>query len=140
MVAGIAHQSRNIMTGVLSFAQVAGKRNEAQALTNVLDKIESESRRCVELLNQVLVLARSRDASLHRHMQICSIDTVLASALSLVEPRLIERDIRYQLSAMPSSTDVHGDAEALRREGRNFVLKSRTAMRWQKVPTVNSRL
>jgi signal transduction histidine kinase len=114
VVAGIAHQSRNIMTGVLSFAQIARRRNRDEKLGKLVDKIESESFRCVELLSHVLILARSRDAAGGGHLEACPPGLILLSACNLVEPRLSEADVSLAKLEDPALPEVLGDTKALR--------------------------
>jgi signal transduction histidine kinase len=115
VVAGIAHQSRNIMTGVLSFAQIARRRNRDEKLGKLVDKIEAESFRCVELLSHVLILARSRDAAGGGHLEACSPALILLSACNLVEPKLAEKAIKFVKIDDPAvMPEVLGDTKALR--------------------------
>src|SRR5262245_15288414 len=58
--AGITHEVRNVMTGILGYAQVAAERCEREApqLVELLRCIESESQRCLEILSGFLDVAR----------------------------------------------------------------------------------
>ena len=114
VVAGIAHQSRNIMTGVLSFAQIARRRNRDEKLGKLVDKIEAESFRCVELLSRVLMPARSRDAAGGGHLEACSPGLILLSACNLVEPKLVEKGISFTKLEDAGMPEVLGDTKALR--------------------------
>ena len=114
IVAGIAHQSRNIMTGVLSFSELARQRNQQEKLTKLLDNIGSESLRCVTLLNQVLILARSRDAAGHGQFEACSLPMILISARNLVLPRMQSKGIDFESRIESTLPDIMGDPMALR--------------------------
>jgi signal transduction histidine kinase len=114
VVAGITHQSRNIMTGVLSFAQLARHRNDDSKLTKLLENIENESTRCVELMNQILTLARSRDAATTGNYECVGVAEIMSSACSLTQPRMAKQKIMLENSVSDSALGVSGDKNAIR--------------------------
>lgn len=56
--AGVIHEARNVMTGVVGFAQVAARRGDATDHSDLLRRIERESVRCQEILSGFLSFAR----------------------------------------------------------------------------------
>lgn len=114
VVAGITHQSRNIMTGVLSFSQIARHRNSDPKLSKLLESIENESMRCVELMNQILTLARSREATINGSYEQMSLAETIVSACRLSQPRMANNDIRIENSLGDSTLEILGDKNALR--------------------------
>ena len=114
VVAGITHQSRNIMTGVLSFSQIACHRNSDPKLEKLLENIHAESSRCVELMNQILTLARSREVHANNvHVRVLLAETI-SSACRLAEPAMVARQIRLENNVDDTSLEVIGDGGALR--------------------------
>jgi signal transduction histidine kinase len=114
VVAGITHQSRNIMTGVLSFSQIARHKNEEPELERLLQNIETESNRCVELMNQILTLARARESSTNGSYEQFSLAEIMDSACRLSEPKIREGDVRLENLVSDSSLKVMGNKLALR--------------------------
>ncbi len=114
VVAGITHQSRNIMTGVLSFSQIACHRNTDPKLENVLENIHKESSRCVELMNQILTLARSREVHARKVYVRVSLTETISSACRLAQPAMAERKICLEYGICDTSLEVTGDSSALR--------------------------
>ena len=57
LAAGIAHETRNLLTGILGFAQVAKERTGEPAFGDV-ERIERDALRCLELLDRFLRLSR----------------------------------------------------------------------------------
>lgn len=60
LMAGTVHDSRNIMTGVLSFAQIGQRRVSDPKARELFDEIAGETLRCVDLIDQVLQLLRGK--------------------------------------------------------------------------------
>ncbi len=114
VVAGITHQSRNIMTGVLSFSQIACHRNADPKLEKLLDNIHKESTRCVELMNQILTLARSREVhSSNVYARVLLAETI-SSACRLSRPAMEAREISLESSVSDTDLEISGDNNALR--------------------------
>lgn len=114
VVAGITHQSRNIMTGVLSFSQIACHRNTDPKLEKLLDNIHKESSRCVELMNQILTLARSREVHSNSIYARVLLAETISSACRLSEVSMAEREIRLENTVAGTDLEIVGDNNALR--------------------------
>lgn len=114
VVAGITHQSRNIMTGVLSFAQIASHRNTDPKLESLLESIHQESSRCVDLMNQILILARSREANLAGNHSRVLLTATISSACRLTQPRMEARGITLENKIGDTNIELLGDNNALR--------------------------
>jgi signal transduction histidine kinase len=118
--AGIAHEVRNVMTGVLGFAQVAHKkwdqRDEAKELVSA---IERESVRCVEVLNNFLHFTRGRDKA----QGAVDLVEVLRSVAQVVRHQAQLRGVEVVLDA-PRAPAVDGHAGELRQVVLNLVLNA----------------
>lgn len=93
LAAGVTHEARNLLTGVIGLAQVlAVKAGEGDA-RDMLRAIECEARRCVDMLASYLKLSRS------------SVESVRPiSASEIVKP--IEHLVAYQLRQRQCSLAV----------------------------------
>ncbi|NRA36277.1 MAG: HAMP domain-containing histidine kinase [Polyangiaceae bacterium] len=61
MGAGIIHECRNILTGVLDLSQVGGARSDHPATVRLLGMIEEEARRATRILASYLGYARAKN-------------------------------------------------------------------------------
>jgi two-component system NtrC family sensor kinase len=93
LAAGVTHEARNLLTGVIGLAQVlAAKAGEGDA-RDMLRAIECEARRCVDMLASYLTLSRS------------SVESVRPiSASEIVKP--LEHLVAYQLRQRQCSLAV----------------------------------
>ncbi len=113
VIAGIVHQGRNIMTGVLSFAQVARRRNQQDRQESLLLVVEEESSRCVDLLNQALILARSGEQAKQGTFEPCALGEILENACSLVHPSTVEAGVVLKNMSCDEVPTVLGTPTAL---------------------------
>ena len=66
LAAGVTHEARNLLTGVLGFTQVLlAKLPEDESSHDMLRAIECETRRCVDLLCNYLQLSRASETAAH---------------------------------------------------------------------------
>jgi two-component system NtrC family sensor kinase len=60
LAAGVSHEARNLLTGILGFTQVLlSKAHDTVDVSDMLRSVESETRRCVEILSNYLKLSRN---------------------------------------------------------------------------------
>ncbi len=79
--AGVTHETRNLMTAILGFAQVGKQRaGDADAARHYLERIEDEALRCLEMLERVLSFARIDEAATEGIDVRALIDHVVAAA------------------------------------------------------------
>ena len=60
MVAGIAHELNNPLTGVLGYAQLLAQRPHADAPDGPIDRVFQEAQRCQQVLARLLAFAQER--------------------------------------------------------------------------------
>jgi two-component system NtrC family sensor kinase len=97
LAAGVSHEARNLLTGILGFTQVLlTKSHDPATVRDMLRAIESETRRCVDILSSYLKLSRS-GAEPVRPLRITEI----------VLP--VERLVAHQLQQRGCTLTVHFD-------------------------------
>jgi two-component system NtrC family sensor kinase len=97
LAAGVSHEARNLLTGILGFTQVLlTKSHDPATVRDMLRAIESETRRCVDILSSYLKLSRSGVEPL-RPLRVTEI----------VLP--VERLVAHQLQQRGCTLDVHFD-------------------------------
>jgi signal transduction histidine kinase len=108
LAVGTAHETRNLLTAIVGFAQVARRRaNDPAYVARQLERIERESLACVELLERFLAPSRSVVAR-SEAVQICDVIAVVTDAArSQLELQRIELaiDIAPDLPAVRCSRD-----------------------------------
>jgi signal transduction histidine kinase len=97
LAAGVSHEARNLLTGILGFTQVLlTKSHEPATVRDMLRAIEGETRRCVDILSSYLRLSRSGVEPV-RPLRITEI----------VLP--VERLVAHQLQQRGCTLSVHFD-------------------------------
>lgn len=107
--AGITHEVKNPVGGILSLAQLAkGKLNDPAKLAELIDVIESEARRCTDILMRLLGFAR---ASGPEHVVLSPAD-LLAEVSKLLKHQLSVHDVKLEVRVAddaPSFRATRGD-------------------------------
>ena len=93
LLAGISHESRNLLSGILSFSQVGQRRQSDPAqMAEIFARIEKEALRCIDLHTSVLEHVRkgdvhSRDDS-SQEVNAVDIGEPIFSAVRLVKHQM----------------------------------------------------
>ncbi len=90
LLAGISHESRNLLSGILSFAQVGQRRqNDPAKMADILARIEQEALRCIDLHTAVLEHVRLGNATPKTKSQketpAAPLTKAVTSAIRLIE-------------------------------------------------------
>lgn len=102
MAAVVAHEVNNPLSGILTYAKLLRKwigtgqteREKHDEAMQCLDLIASESRRCGDLIKNLLTLSRSAPMNL----QSTDLNSVVERSLMLVRPQLESVGVELQLS------------------------------------------
>ncbi|HEY2747280.1 MAG TPA: HAMP domain-containing sensor histidine kinase [Polyangia bacterium] len=125
VAAGVTHEVRNVMTGVLGFAQVARKRVHSQpdSVAELLALIEAESRRCVDILTRFLGFTRvpAGDAVL------VELAEVVDGVCKLMAHQLNLSRVKLEVALGDDVPRVRGDAAALKQVVLNLMLNAMQA-------------
>jgi signal transduction histidine kinase len=120
--AGVTHEARNAMTGVLGFTQLMLKKWPTQppAALELLQGIERESGRVIQLLNNFLHFTRSGTGARGR----VDLAEVAHALVQLVNHRALMDGVEVKLDLDDNVPDVTGDAGELRQVLLNLVLNA----------------
>ena len=124
--AGVTHEVRNVMTGILGFAQVARRKcvGQPQAAAEMLEFIETESLRCLEILTQHLGFTRRQDPT-RRAFALCDI---VASVSRLTGHQLTMNRVKLEVDLAADLPSLHGDSGALKQVILNLVMNAMQAL------------
>jgi len=111
LAAVVAHEINNPLAGILVYAKLLKKRfskqkdGEGEVLSS-LDLIESESRRCGEIVKNLMTFARAGSMS----YEPADLNGVIGRCVRLVQHKLELANIELQLELAPGLPSVHCDA------------------------------
>jgi signal transduction histidine kinase len=123
MAAGVTHEARNLLTGVIGFSQVLQQKSKDAESKDMLRAIENEARRCVELLTDYLKLSRSRIEST-RTLQVSEIVSPIER---LVSHQLRMRGCSLAIQLSDGLPRVAGSCSELQRVVINLVMNAADA-------------
>jgi two-component system, NtrC family, sensor kinase len=121
LAAGVVHEARNLLTGTLGFAQVLlSKAQEPAAVQDMARMIESEARRCVDILAGFLKLSRgSRESA-----RLLSALAIVGPVARLVAHPLQQRECTLSVALEDDLPGVFGCCGELQRVLINLVLNA----------------
>ncbi len=123
--AGIAHEVKNPLAGILGYAQLALRKiPEDSPLRKHLQIIEKETRRCTEIISSLLKFARQEKADLKK----TDINAVVNDALDIVDHQLSINKVSIERMLTPELPRVYANANQLQQVLMNFAVNAQQAM------------
>lgn len=123
LAAGVTHEARNLLTGVVGFAQVLMAKTTAGETQEMLRSIETEAHRCVEMLASYLKLSRSGVEA----VRLLAASEIVRPIESLVAYQLRQRQCSLAVSVPDGVSRVLGSGSELQRVLINLVLNAADA-------------
>jgi len=132
MAAVVAHEVNNPLSGILTYAKLLRKwiasgqteREKHDEAMQCLELIASESRRCGDLIKNLLTLSRSAPMNL----QATDLNSVVQRALMLVRPQLESVGIELQLNLAKDLPMVQCDAAQIEQVLIALTINAKDAM------------
>ncbi len=123
--AGIAHEVKNPLAGILGYAQLTlRKLDEDSPFKKNLDIIESETRRCTEIISNLLKFARQEGAV----MEPTDINEVVDAALQIVDHQLGVNNVKLRKELATDLPACDANANQLQQAIMNFAINAQQAM------------
>jgi two-component system, NtrC family, sensor kinase len=125
VAAGVTHEVRNVMTGVLGFTQVAKKRlpTQPESVAELLELIEKESQRCVEILTHFLGFTRTRRGD----KLPVDLRDVVTSVCKIMAHQLNMNRVKLEVAVDDDVPRVSADAAALKQVVLNLMINAMQA-------------
>lgn len=137
MSAGIAHEVKNPLAGILGYAQMAKQRLEDRPdITGYLETIEKETVRCKEIVENLMRFARQEKAKLSK----IDINKTVRDSVRLVEHQISVSGIKivqlYALEGAPVL--IEGSANQIQQVMLNLMLNAQHAMESKGTLTIST--
>ena len=123
--AGIAHEVKNPLAGILGYAQLTLRKLEPDSpFRKNLDVIEKETRRCTEIISNLLKFARQEKAV----TRSTDINEVVEAALTIVDHQLTINDVKISKELEPDLPTIEASANQLQQVIMNFAINAQQAI------------
>lgn len=123
--AGIAHEVKNPLAGILGHAQLTlRKLDEDSPVKKNLKVIETETRRCTEIISNLLQFARQESGK----MEPTDVNVVVEAALRIVDHQLGVNNVRISKELAADLPSCQANANQLQQAIMNFAINAQQAM------------
>ncbi len=123
--AGIAHEVKNPLAGILGCAQLALRKAEPESsIHQNLVLIEKETKRCKTIIENLLKFARQERAA----MKATGMNQVVEDAMAIVSHQLGLQHVKLQKELSESLPPIHGNANQLQQVFMNLMINAQQAM------------
>lgn len=133
--AGIAHEVKNPLAGILGHAQLAQKKTQSDEVKKHLEVIEKETRRCKTIVESLMKFARAEKAQL----QPTDLAAVVQDTINLVDHQLALSGCKIIKDIKPCPM-VEGNANQLQQVLLNLMVNASHAMEARSTRNVTVRL
>jgi len=121
LVASVSHELRTPLTSILGYLELALDDDTVDPDTRRMLEIASKnSDRLLEIVSGLLTAASASNEGLNLSLAPCDVSTILTEAVESAEPLASQRNIRFELGALPQ-TRVIADAFRLRQVVDNLL-------------------
>lgn len=123
--AGIAHEIRNPMTGIISFAQLAqSKIDQPQKAVELIKMVEMEAQRCRDILSSFLKFTRPENNDFRKvHPR-----EFIEAAVRLVQHQFQLNHIALKITVSDALPYIRGNAPELQQTMLNLLMNAQQAM------------
>lgn len=122
--AGIAHEVKNPLAGILGHAQLClRKLKKGDPLFNYLSIIEHETKRCTDIIANLMKFARQEKME-HEPLDL---NEVVRQAMAIVDHQLTINNVKIELKLAIKLPPIHGNANQLQQVLMNFAINAQQA-------------
>ena len=123
--AGIAHEVKNPLAGILGCAQLALRKAEPGSSVHAnLGLIEKETKRCRSIIDNLMKFARQQKVQ----MDPIGINAVVGDAVAIVHHQLEMNRVHLETDLDPALPEILGDANQLQQVLMNLMINAQQAM------------
>jgi signal transduction histidine kinase len=125
--AGIAHEVKNPLAGILGCAQIALRKVEESSLKKNLELIEKETRRCKTIVENLLKFARKDKVRL----EAVDMNQVVKDAVAIVNHQLELHKVKLSCKLIEDVPYIMGNSNQLQQVLMNLMINAQQAMEGQ---------
>jgi signal transduction histidine kinase len=123
--AGIAHEVKNPLAGILGYAQLTlRKLDDDSPFRKNLNIIETETRRCTSIISNLLQFARQESAT----KEPTEINEVIEAALQIIDHQLGVNNVKISKELASNLPTCDASANQLQQAIMNFAINAQQAM------------
>ncbi|MFQ6005170.1 MAG: sensor histidine kinase [Woeseia sp.] len=123
--AGLAHEVKNPLSAVLGYAQLSKRKLEQpEAIREHLDTIETETRRCNEIIGNLMQFSRQEKGE---HSDI-SVNDVITKSIAIVDHQLSLKNVSVSFDLNNEIPTISGNANQLQQVLMNLMINAQQAM------------
>jgi two-component system, NtrC family, sensor kinase len=123
--AGLAHEVKNPLSAVLGYAQLSKRKlDQPEALIKHLDIIETETKRCNEIISNLMQFSRQEKGE---HTQI-SVNDVVQKSMAIVDHQLSLKNVRIESELADDIPLIYGNANQLQQVLMNLMINAQQAI------------
>ncbi len=123
--AGIAHEVKNPLAGILGYAQLTlRKLDDDSPFRKNLNIIETETRRCTSIISNLLQFARQESTT----MEPTEINAVVEAALQIIDHQLGVNNVKISKELASNLPACDASANQLQQAIMNFAINAQQAM------------
>ncbi|MDH4274413.1 MAG: ATP-binding protein [Gammaproteobacteria bacterium] len=125
MSAGIAHEVKNPLAGILGYVQLARRKIETDhVIQRNLEIIESETKRCTKIISNLMQFAR-QEKTLHLPLDV---NKVVTDSITIFDHQLSIQGVKVESDLQQGLPKILGDANQLQQILMNFAINAQQAM------------
>ncbi len=123
--AGIAHEVKNPLAGILGYAQLALRKVEKESpIARQLEVIEKETKRCKAIIENLMKFARQEKAE----FTPTDINQVVEDAVAIVDHQLTINKVKIEKRPAADLPPIHGNDNQLQQVLMNLMINALQAM------------
>jgi len=123
--AGLAHEVKNPLSAVLGYAQLSKRKlSQPEVLKRHLDTIESETRRCSEIISNLMQFSRQEKGE----FTDVTINEVVEKSVGIVDHQLGLQNVQINLELAPDIPEIIGNPNQLQQVLMNLAINAQQAM------------
>ncbi len=123
--AGIAHEIKNPLTGILGYAQLSMRKlDEDHPIVRNLKRIEKETKRCKEIIDNLMRFARQETLE----YEATDVNEVVENAAQIVDHQLSVNQVKLEKNLAPDLPQIEGNSNQLQQTIMNFMINAQQAM------------
>ena len=123
--AGLAHEVKNPLSAVLGYAQLSKRKlSQPDVVRKHLDTIESETRRCNEIISNLMQFSRQEKGE----FTDVTLNEVVEKSVGIVDHQLGLNNVQVNMELAPNIPEIIGNENQLQQVLMNLAINAQQAM------------